>query len=112
MKQEYNNHIMDNETMMAIYPRRLAHTNTHEIWQFPYFKDDLLEDEPDFVVIIFGETSNAIHLFCLNESRASDTDYLQRVQLLVHDIAEFTMTITTVSDPADYVYRLDIETLH
>lgn len=72
---------------MACYPRRIEMANSYELWQFPYVKDDILYDEDDIIGITFHEGFNRISIISEYPHHLEDTDYINRILSLVHDIS-------------------------
>lgn len=82
-----------------IYPQRCRIGSHYELWRFPYVKDGVLEDEPDFVLVLLNGTRNEIHLFTGFVERTQDRDYLARILWLIHDISnEFDMQFHVLED--------------
>lgn len=80
-----NNKVINNEDLIIMYPRRTYKERNCEIWQYPYVKNGVLSLDTDLVIIIFGEINKIVHL-TKNEERLKDTDYMGRVEVLVHDL--------------------------
>lgn len=80
--------IMTNEDFVICYPRRIEKGYDYEVWQYPYVRDGVFYDNFDVAVVRFGGKSNTVTLVTEHEDRLHDTDYIARIQLLIHDISE------------------------
>ena len=78
---------LTNEDLVACYPRRIEMAKSYELWQFPYVKDDILYDEDDIIGITFNESLNRIAIISEYPHHLEDTDYINRIISLVHDIS-------------------------
>lgn len=81
MKFQDNDKI-SNEDLIVIYPRRTPKEKNYQIWQFPYIKDNIVSLDNDLVFVKFGE----VILLAEYEQRVDDTDYIGRIELLMHDL--------------------------
>lgn len=87
MEVNCKNNIL-NSPLEWIYPQRCIVGEHFEVWRFPYVKEGILEEEPDFVLALLNGTKNYLHLFTGDQERTQDQDYLARIIWLIHDISE------------------------
>ena len=81
-----DNSKLNNEDLVACYPRRIEIKKNYELWQFPYIKDDILHDEIDIVGINFFENIVRISIISECHHHLKDPNYINRIISLVHDI--------------------------
>lgn len=90
---------LNNEDLVACYPRRIEMQKNYELWQFPYVKEEVLHDENDIVGINFFENRIRISIISECQNHLEDSDYINRIISLVHDIStEFIVEKHLVSN--------------
>ena len=47
--------ILENHDLVILYPRRILKKENYEIWQYPYFDNEVLYDDFDLQLIVFKE---------------------------------------------------------
>ncbi|MCR0155784.1 hypothetical protein MKC74_06690 [[Clostridium] innocuum] len=77
---------MQNEDIIACYPRRIEKSKDYEVWQFPYVKNSILYEDCLAVIRFRYKTS---YIFVISEKKEylQDKDFLNRIISLVHDIS-------------------------
>ena len=101
--------ILEESDLIALYPRRIEKKENYEVWQHPYTKGNVLENEPDFQLVFFNEDGSVDSYHVSHkEYRFKDLTHLGKLQLIYHDITlkfnEYTHLIQDVwsSEPDDY----------
>jgi len=92
--------IIDESDLTALYPRRIEKHENYEVWQHPYIKGDVLEDEPDFQLVFFNKDRSVDSYHVSNkEYRFTDLTHLGKLQLVYHDITlEFNQYTHLIKD--------------
>ena len=85
----YDGSDIEEVDIISIFPRRIEIGANYEIWQHPYFKNNVLAENFDLQLIYFKDKNNVeSYHFTQDKERFSDVNHLSRMQLLFHDVCE------------------------
>lgn len=102
MKFAFDKTEITEEDMISIFPRRIEKNLRFEIWQYPYFDNQLLYNDEDFVIIEFNDKQDIIHVISMHESHLQNQFHLERISNLIHDIsANFDFKLYCLNNFAD-----------
>lgn len=85
----YDGSDIEEVDILSVFPRRIEIGANYEIWQHPYFKNNVLAENFDLQLIYFIDEKNvdSYHI-TQDKERFSDVNHLSRIQLLFHDVCE------------------------
>ncbi|AMC92661.1 hypothetical protein AOC36_01225 [Erysipelothrix larvae] len=102
--------VIEESDLTAIYSRRIEKHENYEVWQHPYIRGDVLENDPDFQLVYFN-IDGSVDAYHVSDKayRFKDLVHLGKLQLVYHDITlefyEYTHLVKDVwSSESDFYF--------